>query len=541
MPDLLYLDNTGVATLKTLIGEPTDEQVTTAVHNELVAHPEWTTTVQDGSITGVKIADNTIPDAKLAQTGGVLETVDEITDKMQLVTVKSKNLCREVNVGYMGTNGVIDPTATGYRYTNHIPVSSGDRLLSFGTYGGVFRLQSLRFVAAFDSDNNAVSSAGTQDVNEYVVPEGISSVVLTLYNTSTADFMVTNAYVALAYEPYFEPQTFYVATSDFKTWLRKDPCAQVRGALTDGGTLEIAGRSAIKDGQTIVFKGHLMAFNAIALNFDTTAQITNYVQVDDTNVTIKNSLTAAMSPVAHGLTIENDICIEVEFSRGSGIITVTSNGESFTTTVPWHQAGGSVTQPQIKSDGTTCDSAMLSVAYPAATRKTWYFGDSYISTGDAARWPHYLGDLFENILLSGSSGAGSDSSVTALTALLAYGTPDVAVFATGMNDGGDTTTTQSTSWKNRMTQFISLCKTNGVTPILCTIPTVSTVNNEQKNAWVRASGYRYIDFAAAVGANANGEWYAGMLSSDNVHPSAKGAKALYSQVLADLPEIFIPA
>lgn len=77
MPNLLYLDDAGVATLKTLIGQPTDEQVTTAVHNELVAHPEWTTTVQDGSITGVKIADDTIPDAKLVQTGGVLSYLSD--------------------------------------------------------------------------------------------------------------------------------------------------------------------------------------------------------------------------------------------------------------------------------------------------------------------------------------------------------------------------------------------------------------------------------------------------------------------------------
>lgn len=75
MPNLLYLDDAGVAVLKSLIGEPTDEQVTNAVNAALAAHPEWTTTVQDGSITGVKIANDTIPDAKLAQTGGVLSDV----------------------------------------------------------------------------------------------------------------------------------------------------------------------------------------------------------------------------------------------------------------------------------------------------------------------------------------------------------------------------------------------------------------------------------------------------------------------------------
>lgn len=56
MPNTLYLDDAGVAILKTLIGEPTDEQVTTAVNAALAAHPEWTTTVQDGSITDAKLA-----------------------------------------------------------------------------------------------------------------------------------------------------------------------------------------------------------------------------------------------------------------------------------------------------------------------------------------------------------------------------------------------------------------------------------------------------------------------------------------------------
>lgn len=43
------------------------EAIAEAVHNELVAHPEWTTTVEDGSITGPKIANGAVTGAKLAQ------------------------------------------------------------------------------------------------------------------------------------------------------------------------------------------------------------------------------------------------------------------------------------------------------------------------------------------------------------------------------------------------------------------------------------------------------------------------------------------
>lgn len=52
---------------------PTDAQVDDAVSDWLTAHPEATTTVQDGAISTAKLADGAVTDAKLAQTGGILE------------------------------------------------------------------------------------------------------------------------------------------------------------------------------------------------------------------------------------------------------------------------------------------------------------------------------------------------------------------------------------------------------------------------------------------------------------------------------------
>ena len=59
------------------------EAIAEAVSAWLDEHPEATTTVQDGSITGVKIADDTIPDAKLVQTGGVLSKVNSIVQALE--------------------------------------------------------------------------------------------------------------------------------------------------------------------------------------------------------------------------------------------------------------------------------------------------------------------------------------------------------------------------------------------------------------------------------------------------------------------------
>lgn len=93
-------------------------------------------------------------------------------------------------------------------------------------------------------------------------------------------------------------------------------------------------------------------------------------------------------------------------------------------------------------------------------------------------------------------------------------------------------------WKTYLDAVVSLCKLYGINLILATIPCVPSIDNTYKNAIVKSSGYRYIDFAKAVNAeNAGSTWYSGMLSSDNVHPSETGAKALFYQAISDVPEM----
>jgi hypothetical protein len=267
---------------------------------------------------------------------------------------------------------------------------------------------------------------------------------------------------------------------------------------------------------------------------------TNYIEVDDTNIIVKNSYATALSE-SHNLTITNDFALIVEFIDGNIKVTIESNGSIFAKTYTWYQTGSTVTYPSVLSTGSVFTSAVLNKVYPSAKRTVWYFGDSYISMGDVNRWTYYAHEYGydKNILLNGASGGNTATVPLALNTLAKFGKPKFAVLATGMNDGSDTESAPSTIWSTYKAQFMEECEKNGIEPIFCTIPSVPTVNNEQKNAWVRSSGYRYIDFAKAVGANASGVWYSGMLSSDGVHPSESGAKALFTQVLIDLPEIMI--
>ena len=43
----------------------------------------------------------------------------------------------------------------------------------------------------------------------------------------------------------------------------------------------------------------------------------------------------------------------------------------------------------------------------------------------------------------------------------------------------------------------------------------------------------------AVGADVNVNWYGDMLSSDKIHPSEDGARALFAQVIQDFPEVMV--
>lgn len=170
----------------------------------------------------------------------------------------------------------------------------------------------------------------------------------------------------------------------------------------------------------------------------------------------------------------------------------------------------------------------------------WFFGDSYMAYSEA-RWAYYLEEYgyAKNALINSFPGCWSATAVTALNNLIAHGNPDFAVWALGMNDGADSDSAPSTAWANGRDSFLAVCEANNITPIFCTIPTVPTINHEQKNAWIRSSGYRYIDFAKAVNATSDGTWNSGMLSGDGVHPTINGARALFSEVLLDFPEIML--
>lgn len=169
----------------------------------------------------------------------------------------------------------------------------------------------------------------------------------------------------------------------------------------------------------------------------------------------------------------------------------------------------------------------------------WLYGDSYFNLTEDTSWIcNLLQDGADDIMLSACSGKNSQSALADFKNDITYGTPKMVVWCMGMNDG-DCEHFANLDWQAAVEEVMDICRDRDIELILATIPTNPYWNNNQKNIYVQESGYRYIDFADAVGAYESITWYDGMLEEgeNRIHPTTLGARALYEQALATLPEL----
>jgi len=295
--------------------------------------------------------------------------------------------------------------------------------------------------------------------------------------------------------------------------------------------------NAIKKNKTLTFDADITSLGSIDLRHGKNVYGASNVVIDSTTVKCYNYTTSSKltSSFEHGLTISGDTNIVATVGNDSTLsISITSNGETFTQSeISWMGTNGSI---ELESINTTMTNLTLSWDCSDYEEEIWFFGDSYFSYSEA-RWPYYILQNYDNFLLSGYPGATSSAMYSDFKTALTHGTPQYAVWCLGMNDP-DSSNAVNSSWKTYADKFIADCEAKGIIPILATVPNVPDRVNYYKNEYVKNSGYRYIDFASAVGGNEkDSSWYDGMLSSDGVHPAAAGAQALAAQVLIDLPEL----
>lgn len=331
------------------------------------------------------------------------------------------------------------------------------------------------------------------------------------------------------------------------TVIEKTKFATVTGNISSGGNLQLtATRNNLRKGERIAFEGNITSFESLRIGLSFTTGVStdgnqmNTFRIDETNISYYARSNYTPVTVAHGLTIANNIQIILELSAEASVkFTLISNGNMFTHVFTSY-VRQTIGNPFVLSVGSVLSDCKLTWTCNDIGKEIWMFGDSYFAY-DAARWTYYLHQYGydQNCLLDGFPGEGGVNGRVSFNNLLQYGTPKIAVWCLGMNDGTDSESAPASDWVSARDYFLKYCTDNNITPVFGTIPTVPTINHEQKNAWIKSSGYRYIDFAKAVGASASGAWYGNMLSSDRVHPTETGARALFAQVLIDLPEIML--
>ena len=306
----------------------------------------------------------------------------------------------------------------------------------------------------------------------------------------------------------------------------------------------------VKSNKCIAFSAKVTAFSSLEVGHGGANYYGgSWIEITGTNIICHNYLSSdSVQTVAHGLTIANTIQVVIEQGVDESCsVKLISNGSLFTHTFAWR---GTVGPVYAKSVGSTLTDAVLSWTADGLTQDIWGFGDSYFSLTSDARWTYYLiQDGHTKWLMNGQPGGNSTGAIGDLENLLKLGKPKKVFWAMGMNDP-DSESGVNSSWNNAYLNVKDLCEKNEIELILATIPTVSggTVEdsdlpanlriNKYKNAIIRGSGLRYVDFDKAVNADENtGQWYAGMLSQDGVHPTQAGALTLYAQATADFPEL----
>lgn len=294
----------------------------------------------------------------------------------------------------------------------------------------------------------------------------------------------------------------------------------------------------IKKNNAYSFMAKITAFSKILIGqgFDTYSGA--WAEITDTKLIIHNyAQSDATVEYEHGLTISDYIYVQIFVGTSKADIVIYSGGNSFKqANVNWFGCNGAYF---CKSDGSTLTDCVFTWTSPDFRKSVWVFGDSYVGLNNVARWATQLKNagFSDNVLFNGYAGEASSGAITALTNALKLGKPQKLVWCLGMNDGADSANAPSANYSTGIAQVETICAANGIELIYATIPSVPNQNNEKKNEYVRGTGKRFIDFAAAVGASASGVWYTGMLSNDNVHPTEAGAIALYHRAIADCPEM----
>ena len=360
------------------------------------------------------------------------------------------------------------------------------------------------------------------------------------YVASNTDMQIEKGDVFTPYEPYAKMlDGMSIKPSNVIKYGAEVTKSSSKGDLTDGQRLTAGSANSLKKNKTYSFSANITSFWGLRMGQGERDYGGSYVEITPSELRFFD-YRAEVTPRAvlnHGLTIANfiDVLITIDKDANAIVRIVTDGGFYESTPQKWEGYNG---VPFAKSMGSVLTEGEFTFDTSDFEKPIYFFGDSYAGLTAKDRWVNYIREWgFDNWLVNGYPGQASLSAKGMLDFALSKGNPEILIWGLGMNDR-DSSSAVNTNWLNTYNQIKAICESRDIELILCTIPNVPSINNSFKNEIIRNSGYRYIDFAKAVGAEEVGSnWHTGMLSADEVHPAILGAQKLALQAIKDVPEL----
>ena len=513
--------------------------------------------------------------------GELLENNSVSLDKCSFTnTITGKNLLNPslmVSGKWIKSDGTTANVTSSYGYYDYIGVepetdyhisNSSDKAISSRTDA---------YIAFYDANKSFLSSVESNTKNITTPADG--RFVRISYETSrlSSQQMEVGSY-RTTYQAYFAPYdvvdpSYIVFPDNGVTTQKIADGAVTQDKIADGVSVaprpsafrgfrvsdtEIAGTESITTDLVYVAKDvSIIAditgnISSVSVGIGRNGTYGRWAEITPTKLIVKYGTSGSvLSEYNHGLTLGTRTKVIItktvtSSSLSSATIKIVNDyGDVFSQSVTW---GVVVGRAFVYNGGSSPIGAELSFMLRDLTKMIWMFGDSYFSFDDNKRWPYYTMTWgFLSYLMNARGGETATQALADLNVLLSLGfRPSYIVWTLGMNSGADSGGTVNSTWLGVTEQVIDICNQYSITPILATVPSVPSEIHEALNEWVRSSGLRYIDFAKAVESDTPGDYHwrgwgtpNALLSSDEVHPSARGAVELAMRALLDFPEMTI--
>lgn len=383
---------------------------------------------------------------------------------------------------------------------------------------------------------SGISNDGLITINE--IPQNAVAIAVTALNSDS------NCYVTFITQTYQKGLNKRVDNIEEITdplqgyFKNNNAMSSYLASMNQGDELTLITPNAFKNYSI----GFSMNFDSVFVGRVSLETINTYtsghIEIDGTNIYIYRGSDTLEKTIPHGLTISQFLSVSIiqtSIHLETAKIIVCSQSGMFINSDNdnyWYAGGSNPYKLKMVSGG--CVNAKLTLSIHNCN--VWLFGDSYLDYL-VRNVTTTVSNELTNLYMDGYPGRTSSSGLSSLNKAINIANPKILVWALGMNDG-DSTNAVNANWLSAYNSVKDICKANGVELVLVTIPTTPLVNNNHKNTIIRNSGYRYIDVAMAVGADGTGEWYEGLLSNDNIHPTSAGSKVIFGKYIADLPNMF---